>query len=272
MPELPEVETVRLGLAKWVTGKTIIEAKQFHPRAVRGDISIKAFEGAKVKKINRRGKYLWFEFDLPEVLVAHLGMSGQFRIQPAKEPTENHLRASFTLQNGKQIRFIDQRTFGWLTVSKLINGIPQVASHIALDLFDEKFSMKNSVQKISIRKSQIKSVLLNQTIVSGIGNIYADEALWRAKIHPETKADSLTEKEITNLLKEARKVMALALKVGGTSFDDLYINVNGESGYFERRLAVYGREGEACRRCGREIQRIAFANRSSHLCPRCQKR
>lgn len=272
MPELPEVETVRAGLAKWATGEKIKRSLQLHPRAVKNDIPITIFEGAKISNVCRRGKFLWFEFNRPEVLVAHLGMSGQFLIQAPKTEREKHARAIFELKSGREIRFIDQRTFGWLSVSKMAGEVPELVAHISLDLFDPKFSFRSSAEKIQIRSTQIKKLLLDQSIASGIGNIYADEALWLSQIHPETPACELTQSDIEKLLRNARSVMKAALKAGGTSFDDLYINVNGESGYFERRLKVYGREGEPCRRCGREIQRIAFANRSSHLCPRCQKR
>jgi len=173
------------------------------------------------------------------------------------------------------MRFIDQRTFGWLCVDQLINGVPSVVSHIAPDLFDAQIDKKSVVKKIILKRGQIKKVILDQNVVSGIGNIYADEALWYARIHPETICSDLTSTQILNLLTAAQKVMKRALAAGGTSFDDLYINVNGESGYFERSLAVYGREGEPCRRsrsCGGEIIRIAFANRSSRLCPACQTR
>ena len=272
MPELPEVETVRAGLAKWTIGEKIKRSEQLHPRAVKGEIPLSIFDGAKIEQVNRRGKFLWFEFNRPEVLVAHLGMSGQFLIQERTKPREKHARAVFELKSGREIRFIDQRTFGWLAVSKLINNVPELAAHIGLDLFDPQFSFKTAAASIGKRNTQIKKALLDQSYVSGIGNIYADEALWSAKIHPETSTTNLSEKDIVNILKKSHQIMASALSMGGTSFDDLYINVNGESGYFEQRLKVYGREGEPCRRCGGEIQRIAFANRSSHLCPRCQNR
>ena len=274
MPELPEVETVRAGLAKHVNGKRIDQVKQLHPRALRADSlnTLRIFKSAKIKEVKRRGKFMWFVFDRPEVLVAHLGMSGQFKIQSAKDEREIHLRACFTLSNGKELRSIDQRTFGWLAVDKLENEVPKLASHIALDPFDPSFDKRATVSRISKSRAQIKKVILDQSIVSGIGNIYADEALWRARIHPESIAAELTSTQVLNVLTAAKKVMERALAAGGTSFDDLYINVNGESGYFERSLAVYGREGEPCRRCGSEIERIAFANRSSRLCPTCQTR
>lgn len=277
MPELPEVETVRLGLEKHVVGKTVVATSQLHPRALRANSlnTLRIFKGAKIKAVKRRGKFMWLEFDRPEVLVAHLGMSGQFKIQKLGAEQEAHLRANFTLSNGREMRFIDQRTFGWLAVDQLVSGIPTMVSHIARDPFDPDFNKREIVSAISLKRGQIKKVILDQEIISGIGNIYADEALWRAGIHPETIASELSSTQILNLITAATKVMQRALAAGGTSFDELYINVNGESGYFERSLAVYGREGEACRRrprCSAKIIRIAFANRSSRLCPACQTR
>ncbi len=274
MPELPEVETVRAGLEKHVVGKKVTAVKQLHPRALRSDSlnKLSVFKNAKIRAVKRRGKFMWLEFDRPEVLVAHLGMSGQFKIQKQKSEYEKHLRANFELSNGKEMRFIDQRTFGWLCVDQLDGDVPNVVSHIARDLFDPQFDKKAIVAKIRSKRGQIKKVILDQEVLSGIGNIYADEALWYAKIHPESIAMDLTSTQILNLLTASQKVMKRALAAGGTSFDELYINVNGESGYFERSLAVYGREGEPCRRCGAEILRIAFANRSSRLCPACQTR
>ena len=274
MPELPEVETVRAGLEKHVVGKKIISVKQLHPRALRAESlnKLTIFKGAKIKAVKRRGKFMWLEFDRAEVLVGHLGMSGQFKIQMSASEYERHLRANFELSNGKDMRFIDQRTFGWLAVDQLVDDVPNLVSHIARDLFDPKFDKKAVVAKIAIKRGQIKKVILDQSVLSGIGNIYADEALWYARIHPEAIACELTSTQILNVVTAAQKVMQRALKAGGTSFDELYINVNGESGYFERSLAVYGREGEPCRRCGGEISRIAFANRSSRFCPACQTR
>jgi formamidopyrimidine-DNA glycosylase len=170
-----------------------------------------------------------------------------------------------------EIRFIDQRTFGWLSVEEINNGVPTSASHIAYDPFEPEFDLKQVVAKIRAKKSSIKSAILNQEVVSGIGNIYADESLWRAKIHPEIICEDLSENEIKKIISSAVSVMKSAIKAGGTSFDEQYKNVNGESGYFSRSLSVYGRQGEPCSRCGAPIARIAFANRSSHFCPRCQR-
>ena len=279
MPELPEVETVRAGLAKYVTGKRIVQAADFHPRAVKPSsiAPLSSIIGSKIKSVNRRGKFLWLTLDRPVAIVAHLGMSGQLLVQPQSAPAHKHLRASFLLagktlsQKQNEIRFVDQRTFGWVSIEEYLGDVPTSVSHIAIDPFEPEFDLAKAVKRIRSRKSAIKPALLNQEIVSGIGNIYADEALWRAKIHPEIICEDLSIAEVSRLIKCAIDVMKEAISAGGTSFDEQYKNVNGESGYFERSLAVYGQEGEPCPRCGTEIRRIAFANRSSHFCQRCQR-
>ena len=271
MPELPEVETVRRGLAENIIGKKFKEIEVLHSRATspKSIAPLKSLKGARIKSVNRRGKFLWFELDRPEVLVGHLGMSGQFLIQPKAALDERHLRARFNLGRN-DLRFIDQRTFGWVGVEERINNRPTCVQHIAADPFDSEFDLQETISRFLKKKTEIKRALLDQSVMSGVGNIYADEALWRSKMHPETRTEKLDSKRISQLISSATEVMSEALAVGGTSFDDLYINVNGESGYFERSLAVYGQEGEGCPRCGREIRRITFANRSSHFCPKCQ--
>jgi len=275
MPELPEVETVRRGLSHLLTGYTFRSAQDLHPRLLKPAslAPISAVIGARITNINRRGKFLWFELDRDQSLVAHLGMSGQFLIAQKDRPAPGHVRAQFRLSRGlnkRDLAFSDQRTFGWLSVEQLTNGIPQSALHIAVDPFDPLFNRTAVINRMKSRKAAIKSVILNQEIMSGVGNIYADESLWRAKIHPETPANDLTTRKIGTLIDAATEVMAEAIKAGGTSFDSLYINVNGESGFFETSLAAYGQEHQPCPRCGREIKRIAFGGRSSHFCPKCQ--
>jgi formamidopyrimidine-DNA glycosylase len=279
MPELPEVETVRAGLAKYVIGKKILNASTHHPRALKpaSIAPVSALIGSKILDVKRRGKFLWLSLDRPICLVVHLGMSGQLLVQPTAAMAQKHMRAQFRLSAGRfgkaenQIRFVDQRTFGWVSVEEYVGDVPSSVSHIALDPFDEKFDLAASIAKIKKRKSAIKPTLLNQEIISGIGNIYADEALWRSKIHPEIVCEDLSKAEIKRVINCAVGVMQEAISAGGTSFDEQYKNVNGESGYFERSLAVYGQEGEPCPRCASAIVRIAFANRSSHLCQRCQR-
>jgi formamidopyrimidine-DNA glycosylase len=280
MPELPEVETVRRGLEKYVLGKIICDAQTFHPRAIKPTsiAGLSAVNGAKILAVHRRGKFLWFELNREITLVAHLGMSGQLLVQPSLATKQPHLRAKLGLGKSirpkkirDEIRFIDQRTFGWLSVEQLTNGIPTCVEHIAFDPFAKEFNIKQVVSNIKRKKTAIKPALLSQGVVSGIGNIYADEGLWRARIHPEIICEDLSESEIKKVITSTVSVMKGAIKAGGTSFDEQYKNVNGESGYFSRSLSVYGREGQPCSRCSTAIRRIAFANRSSHFCPRCQR-
>ncbi|MGV9333004.1 bifunctional DNA-formamidopyrimidine glycosylase/DNA-(apurinic or apyrimidinic site) lyase [Nocardia sp. NPDC003726] len=280
MPELPEVEVVRRGLAEHVVGRIIESVAITHPRSVRRHLEGAAdlaarLTGLKVASAERRGKFLWLTFDDPEAaLVVHLGMSGQMLVQPADAPLENHAHIRATLGDGTQLRFVDQRTFGGWTLAPLVEVdgtlVPEPVAHIARDPLDPRFDVESVVAVIRGKQSEIKRVLLDQGVVSGIGNIYADEALWRAKIHGGRPASGLSRPAVRGLLAEVAAVMGEALAAGGTSFDALYVNVNGQSGYFERSLAVYGREHEPCRRCGAPIIRERFMNRSSYSCPRCQ--
>ena len=290
MPELPEVETVRRGLEHWVQGRTLTSIEALHPRATnpRSIAPLDLATGSKVLKISRRGKFLWFELDQPFALVAHLGMSGQFRVQPLGQEDEKHLRVRIGLDKSRnysgrastrknrisdqfELRFIDQRTFGWLALSNMNGSHPELVAGIAPDVFDPEFDISAVIKKIRAKKSEIKRVLLDQSVMSGVGNIYADESLWLAKIHPHTMAHDLSAKKIQRLIEATSTIMSQALLEGGTSFDSLYTNVNGESGYFERSLQVYGQENQPCSSCHTLIVRIEFANRSSRFCPRCQK-
>jgi formamidopyrimidine-DNA glycosylase len=202
-------------------------------------------------------------------------MSGQFLIHEKNRPEAKHVRAKFELSKNirkKELVFNDQRTFGWVSVEEITGGIPSSAQHIAKDPFDLSFDREETINKFAMRKIKIKTALLNQEIMSGVGNIYADETLWRAKVHPEISTADLTKKKIASIIDLATEVMQEAIAKGGTSFDDLYINVNGESGFFEQSLAAYGRTDEPCPRCGSPIRRITFGARSSHFCPRCQRK
>jgi formamidopyrimidine-DNA glycosylase len=277
MPELPEVETVRRGLEHLVTGYRITEALDLHPRALKPEsiAPLATLNGAKITGTNRRGKFMWLTLNRPYVLVAHLGMSGQFLIHQKNLPKATHVRAQFNLKKTMrthELVFNDQRTFGWLSIEELADNVPTSAQHIAPDPFDPLFDKALTMKNYLRRNIKIKTALLNQEIMSGVGNIYADETLWRAKVHPETITSELSTKKIAAIIDYATEVMSEAIEKGGTSFDDLYINVNGESGFFEQSLAAYGQEGEPCPRCGTPIKRITFGARSSHFCPRCQKR
>jgi formamidopyrimidine-DNA glycosylase len=278
MPELPEVETVRRGLATWAVGRRLATVEVFHPRAVRrhvagpGDFAA-ALPGRTLLAAHRRGKYLWLPLEGGDALVAHLGMSGQLLLRPASAGDETHLRVRFTFADGgPQLRFVDQRTFGGLSVSPGGADLPAEIAHIARDPLDEAFDEAGFVAALRRRRVAVKVALLDQALISGVGNIYADEALWRAKLHGRRRCDVLTRPAVGRLLDHVRDVLIEAVKSGGTSFDALYVNVNGESGWFERSLQVYGREGKPCQRCGSPVRREPFANRSSYSCPRCQPR
>ena len=278
MPELPEVETVREGLDRWVSGRTIATVDVLHPRAVRrhatGGADFAAVLASQtVTGVRRRGKYLWLPLSSGDAIVGHLGMSGQLLLLPAAAPDGPHLRVRFGFtDDGPQLRFVDQRTFGGLAVSVGGAELPAEIAHIARDPFDPLFDPDAVVAAMRRRRTEVKRALLDQSLISGVGNIYADEALWRAGLHGARATDALTRPAVARLLGHVTDVMREALRAGGTSFDALYVNVNGQSGYFERSLNVYGREGLPCRRCGAPIRREAFMNRSSYSCPKCQPR
>ncbi|MGY4652196.1 DNA-formamidopyrimidine glycosylase [Mycobacterium sp. URHB0021] len=279
MPELPEVEVVRRGLQAHIADKTITAVRVNHPRSVRrheagpADLTARLLD-TRITGTGRRGKYLWLTLDDGSALVVHLGMSGQMLLGPVHN--EGHLRIAALLDDGTTLSFVDQRTFGgWMLADMVtVDGtdVPVPVAHVARDPLDSRFNRDGVVTVLRRKHSEIKRQLLDQTVVSGIGNIYADEALWRAKINGGRLASSLTRKQLGELLDAAAEVMTEALGQGGTSFDSLYVNVNGESGYFERSLDAYGREGEPCRRCGAVMRREKFMNRSSYHCPKCQPR
>ena len=288
MPELPEVEVVRRGLERWTTGRTVTAVEPLHPRALRRhgpgpDDFVARLTGRTFGTAHRRGKYLWIPLHTPdgssdapvepadEALLGHLGMSGQLLLQPSTAPDETHLRVRVRFaDDGPELRFVDQRTFGGLYLDELKDGVPLTIAHIARDPMDPQFDPAAFIAALRAKNTGVKRALLDQSLISGVGNIYADEALWRAQLHFERPTARLKPAEATRLLDAVREVMTEALAVGGTSFDSLYVNVNGESGYFARDLNAYGQEGQPCGRCGTPIARVAFMNRSSYFCPRCQ--
>ncbi|MGC9666307.1 bifunctional DNA-formamidopyrimidine glycosylase/DNA-(apurinic or apyrimidinic site) lyase [Planosporangium sp. 12N6] len=278
MPELPEVETVRRGLDQWVTGRRIKSAEVLHPRAVRRHVPgpvdfVAALADRTVTGVRRRGKYLWLPLDDGAAVIGHLGMSGQMLLQPVGTPDETHLRVRFRFDDdGPELRFVDQRTFGGLSISPGGAELPPEISHIALDPVDPSFVDERFVDDLRRKRTGVKRALLDQTLISGVGNIYADESLWRARLHWARPTETLTRPQARTLLGHVRDVLNEAIGQGGTSFDALYVNVNGDSGYFDRSLAVYGRGGLPCPRCAAPVRREAFMNRSSYSCPRCQPR
>src|ERR1700757_3490842 len=280
MPELPEVEVVRRGLQAHVVGRTITAVRVHHPRAVRrheagpADLTARLLD-ARITGTDRRGKYLWLTLDDGDfALVVHLGMSGQMLLGTV--PNAGHLRIAAVLDDGTTLSFVDQRTFGGWQLADLVDVdgsvVPVPVAHLARDPLDPRFDIDAVVNVLRRKHSEIKRQLLDQTVVSGIGNIYADQASWRATVKGAGIADTLTRRRLADVLQAAAEVMRDAVAQGGTSFDSLYVNVNGQSGYFDRSLNVYGREGKPCRRCGAVVRREKFMNRSSYYCPRCQPR
>ena len=345
MPELPEVETVRAGLADHSLGRPVQAVRVLDARSLRRHLPGPAhFEaaltGRALRGAYRRGKYLWLTLSEPdgaladEALVVHLGMSGQLlvRDEPGSEldndsGNDSEARAAFDEQprhlrvalelgpvgatsgaasanragsnragTGQRLLFVDQRIFGGMFLSPLVPDVPvavaankaaagevperflvpEAVKHIARDPLDEFFDPAAVRRKFLRTSSGIKKVLLDQSVISGVGNIYADEALWRARLHYAKPARTLSAAQTRNLLEAVTQVLRESLAAGGTSFDALYVNVLGESGYFERSLNAYGRAGEPCHRCaeaGRTslIVREPFQNRSSYRCPHCQR-
>ncbi len=277
MPELPEVETVRIGLKRHVSGRTIGSVELLHPRVIRRHLAgpddfAAALVGGQVGDARRRGKYLWLPVD-GDALIAHLGMSGQLLIGEPDRPLSPHVRARFAFTDGgPDLRFVDQRTFGQLSFAPGGAELPAAISHIAPDPLEPAFDQERFAARLLRRQTGIKRALLDQSLISGVGNIYADESLWRARLHWARGTDGLRRADVFRLLTAVRTVFAEAIDAGGTSFDSLYVRVNGQSGYFERSLAVYGRAGQPCPRCGTPVRRDRFMNRSSYSCPKCQPR
>jgi formamidopyrimidine-DNA glycosylase len=206
-------------------------------------------------------------------------MSGQLLVGKPDAPAEKHLRVRMTFTDGDtDLRFVDQRTFGHVMLTDLVPDafgtalVPEPVAHIAPDPLEDAFDEEAFHRRLRRRHTGIKRALLDQSLISGVGNIYADEALWLARLHWARPTETLTRAETHRIIEGVREVMTEALALGGTSFDSLYVNVNGESGYFDRSLKAYGRRDEPCGRCGTPIRRDAFMNRSSFTCPSCQPR
>lgn len=322
MPELPEVEVVRRGVDRWAQGRTVESVSVTDIRSLRRhDVSasseaariesfVSALVGRRLAAPQRRGKFLWIPLETPLVaaspdadagagagetirpapthaLLIHLGMSGQVLINTPSEPSQKHLKITLDLQlpgtETNQMRFIDQRIFGGMQISELVNSahpsgsVPAAAAHIAADPLEPAMNAEEFFRSLRRKKTSLKRALLDQTMISGIGNIYADEALWFAQLHYLRPTETMTRAEATRLLIAVEQVMLAALEAGGTSFDALYVNVNGASGYFDRSLQSYGRTGQPCRRCAETpraalIRRDPFMGRSSFWCPTCQPR
>ena len=277
MPELPEVEVVRRGLTDHVIGRTIEQVEVMDVRAVRRHLGgptdfSDRLAGRTIVSAERRGKYLWLPLDDGDALLCHLGMSGQMLVADRGRPAPRHLRVTLDLDDGRQLLFADQRLFGGMSISDEGSVLPAEVAHIGRDPLDPLFDPADVLLRLRKRQTGVKRAMLDQTLVSGIGNIYADEALWRTPLHYARNTRHLRTREVLELLGHVADVMRDALAQGGTSFDALYVNINGQSGYFDRSLNAYGQEGLPCPRCGTPIRRDPFMNRSSYWCPTCQPR
>ncbi len=268
---------MRQGLERHVVGRPIEKVTVLHPRAVRRHLAgatdfEDAIAGRPFSGARRRGKYLWLPAG-EDALLAHLGMSGQMLVGDPARPLSPHVRVVFKFADaGPDLRFTDQRTFGHLCFVPGGADLPAPIAHIAPDPLEPSFDEKAFTAALRGRRTGIKRALLDQSLISGVGNIYADESLWGARLHWARPTETLNGPEIGRLMAAVREVMVKALAAGGTSFDSLYVNVNGQSGYFDRSLAVYGQTGRPCPRCGTPIRRDPFMNRSAFTCPRCQPR
>jgi formamidopyrimidine-DNA glycosylase len=304
VPELPEVEVVRAGLEPAVTGASVTSVTVLDERSLRrhdgpSEDFVQRLTGRQLRAPLRRGKFLWIPLgpnpdegaggDVAnggartptEALVVHLGMSGQVLLrEPGTDDALTRIRIDIEHPDAGPLRlnFVDQRIFGSMSLDPLVpstdhpsDAVPSQVAHIARDPLDPLFDDSRFFARLAAKNTTIKRALLDQTLVSGIGNIYADESLWAARVHYDQPTGSLTRPRARVLLSEVRAVLNRALAEGGTSFDSQYLNVNGQSGYFSHSLNAYGQQGKPCPRCGRPIVREQFMNRGSHFCPRCQK-
>jgi formamidopyrimidine-DNA glycosylase len=294
VPELPEVEVVRAGLEPAVTGATVASVAVYDERSLRrhpgpAEDFVDGLTGRRMLAPERRGKFMWIPLapraepveTEEEALVLHLGMSGQVLLRDRRTDdlrTRIRLELAHPDHGPLRLNFVDQRIFGSMALDTLVQTkdhplqlVPTSVAHIARDPLDERFDDAAFLARLAKKNTTIKRALLDQTLISGIGNIYADEALWAAKVHYEQPTAILSRPRATLLLAEVRAVLTKALAEGGTSFDAQYLNVNGQSGYFAHSLNAYGQQGEPCPRCGRPIVREQFMNRGSHFCPWCQR-
>ena len=271
MPELPEVETTRRGLDPHVTGRRIAALTVHEPRLrwrVPDDLPAK-LAGQRITGTARRAKYLLIAVESGTLLV-HLGMSGSLRILPADTPRTAHDHYDLLLESGHTLRFNDPRRFGSLHYTSDDPQQHPLLARLAPEPFDPEFDADYLSRITRRRRASIKQVLMNSRLVVGVGNIYASEALFRARIRPRRRAQTLTRQETARLVKAVRTVLAMAIKVGGTTLRD-YVGADGEPGYFRQKLYVYERVGKACRVCGTHIRQLTQQGRSTYYCPACQK-
>ena len=270
MPELPEVETIARGLARRVTGDVIESVwlgRKKEPLKSPAAAIAAALEKSRIVNVRRMGKHIVFDLEnaarrpTPAQWIVHLGMTGSLRVCEPQTEIVKHTHAILTLASGRELRFVDPRRFGRLSVSANFDATGIEPLEIDLDRFVALFRG---------RKTPIKSALLNQKLLRGVGNIYADESLFRAGIRPRRRAASITRDQLASLHAALKEVLQEAIALGGSSVSD-YVDAEGNEGFFQLQHRVYGREGEPCLVCKTSIKRVVIAGRSSHYCPKCQK-
>jgi formamidopyrimidine-DNA glycosylase len=277
MPELPEVETIRRDLEKEVVGKRVKTVEVTGMRAVRRHPDKKHFaagmEGRKITSVGRRGKWLLLDLDGDDVLLVHLGMSGQLRKAAAKDPVEKHTHVVLGFTVGGQLRFVDPRTFGEMFVcgtDQVAAEVPEVAE-LGFDPIEDVMSWNAFGGMLMARKVKLKALLMDQRFVAGIGNIYSDEILWTAGLRGDRSSDSLTTQEVRRLYRAIGEVLNEAVKLRGSSLSDMqYCDLYGAPGRYQEEHKVFAKEGEPCRRCRSPIQRAKWSGRSTFFCGACQ--
>jgi len=273
MPELPEVETVRRTLTELTVGKTITEVKVLWPNMIKNPSEVRQFtdalKGQTIHEMGRRGKFLKFILD-DYVLVSHLRMEGRYLLSQGNEPIDKHTHVIFQFTDGTELRYRDVRKFGTMHLFKKGEEESELPlSQLGPEPFSEQFTVDLLSEKLQKTNRKIKTVLLDQTVVVGLGNIYVDEALFRAGIHPERPANSLSHEEICLLHQEIVGTLKEAVQKGGSTIRT-YVNSQGQIGMFQLELYVYGRKGEPCKKCGRPLQKTVVSGRGTHYCRNCQ--
>jgi formamidopyrimidine-DNA glycosylase len=296
MPELPEVETVARDLQRWVAGATIVDATVRWDRTIRHPQPPERFEaeiaGATIRRVGRRAKTVLLHLQDGRVMTVALRMTGALIVAPIGTPDDPYARVVFRLADGRELRYRDVRKFGRIGLwpggglrsigsgrgaksRRIAEGgrsyrIGEVFSGHGPEPLSRGFTVERFAQRLARRSAKLKSLLLDQSFIAGVGNIYADEALWRARLHPLRTADTLDERDVRRLHRAIRRVLREGIANRGASFSD-YVDARGEEGGNAERLAVYRRTGQPCYRCGRRIERIVVGQRSTHFCPRCQR-
>ncbi|MCP0886738.1 DNA-formamidopyrimidine glycosylase [Ligilactobacillus sp. WILCCON 0076] len=273
MPELPEVETVRRGLQSQVLKAKVAQIDVLYSKMITGNVDefVKKLKGCRIEAIDRRGKYLLIRFSQGLTVISHLRMEGKYFVEKREKPVEKHTHIIFELTDGRQLRYNDVRKFGRMQLIKtgtedMVPSIKKLGPEPTADKFDKQLFYTDLMK----RKKAIKTALLDQTLVAGIGNIYADEILWLSKVNPQTPCNHLTKKETTLIREKTIEELAAAVEAGGTTIRS-YIDAFQHSGSFQFNLHVYGKKGQPCERCQTPIEKIVVGQRGTHFCPNCQK-